>query len=154
MMDGDRTRRAGWALLIFVAVLAVGGIGLRTLYSSRGGRPVHRPLNAERLRVTGGGRADASRVVSAALFPDPRVQRAYRIAAAIPETLNKLYCWCGCIEGGMRSNLECFESEHAANCEVCLAGADVGWELRQKGVTDPAKVQQALDARYAPQRRS
>ena len=40
-------------------------------------------------------------------------------------TLNQLYCWCGCIERGMRSNLECFESEHAAQCDVCLAGAEV-----------------------------
>lgn len=88
-------------------------VGAETLITVYGGRQVTRPVNARGLRVTGRGRADATHVLPAAMFADARVQTAYRIAALIPATLNQLYCWCGCIERGMRSNLECFESEHA-----------------------------------------
>ena len=124
--------------------------GMTTMVTIYGGRHVARPVNAHGLRVTGRGRSDATHVLQAAMFSDLRVQRAYRIAALIPATLNRLYCWCGCIERGMRSNLECFESEHAAMCDICLAGAETAWDMHQKGITDPAKIQQVLDAHFAP----
>ena len=129
--------------------IAIAFSGLGALYMMRGGQ-VARPLNAHGLRVTGRGRSDASHVLPTAMFSDPRVRSAYRIAALIPATLNQLYCWCGCIERGMRSNLECFESEHASGCDICMAGAETAWEMRQKGITDPARIQQVLDARFAP----
>jgi hypothetical protein len=105
-------------------------------------------LNAQGLRVSGEGRSDASAVTPPELFDHPRVKEAYAIAQRIPETMNQLYCWCGCIERGMRSALECFESNHGANCDVCMGTAEIAWEMTQKGVTDPAEIQNAIDARY------
>lgn len=32
-----------------------------------------------------------------------------------------------------------------------MAGAETAWSMRQKGITDPAKIQHVLDARFAPQ---
>ena len=148
--NGRRYRAAGRGVLLYFGALLLFGVGLVWLNATH--RPGARPLNAQGLRVTGAGRADATRVLPAAKFANLRVREAYRIAAEIPATLNQLYCWCGCIERGMRSNLECFESEHAAQCDVCLAGAEVAWEMRQKGITDAAKIQQVLDARFAPHR--
>ena len=146
------TRRARWQLSLYLGALLAVGVGLPALFVAvaRTPRAVARSLDARGLRVSGAGRADATRVLPAALFSDARVQNAYRLAAQIPVTLNQLYCWCGCIERGMRSNLECFETTHASVCEICLAGAEVAWALKQQGVTDPARVQQVLDARYAP----
>lgn len=135
-------------LVLYLLALGLFGVGAQALYSTRARRVAAHPLNEKGLRVSGRGRADATRVLSAALFSDPRVKNAYRLAAEIPETLNQLYCWCGCIERGMRSNLECFESTHASVCDVCMAGAEIAWEMKQRGITDPAKVQQALDARF------
>lgn len=143
-----QSRAAGRGLLLYFGAFLLLVVGLVWLSTSH--RPVPRALNAEGLRVSGAGRADATHVLPAVMFANPRVREAYRIAAQIPATLNQLYCWCGCIERGMRSNLECFESEHAAQCDVCLAGAEVAWAMRQKGVTDPAQIQRALDARFAP----
>lgn len=142
---GRYGRYLGYSGLVFLAG------GLFWVNASHRSRAAH-PPNAQGLRVSNGGPADATRVLPATLFPDPRVKEAYRIAALIPATLNKLYCWCGCIERGMRSNLECFESEHAAQCDVCMAGAEVAWAMRGKGVTDAATIQRALDARFAPRR--
>lgn len=144
------SRAAGRGLLLYAGALLLFGVGLVWLNASH--RPVARPLNAQGLRVSGAGRADATRVLPASMFSNPRVREAYRIAAQIPATLNRLYCWCGCIERGMRSNLECFESEHAAQCDVCLAGAEVAWEMHQKGITDAAQIQRVLDARFASRR--
>lgn len=153
----SRYRAAGRRVGLYVAGLALFAVGLIVLQSRRDtprvGQPLNVPgLNASGLRVSGAGRSDATHVRPAARFSDPRVKRAYQIAAEIPEVLNKLYCWCGCIERGMRSNLECFESEHAVGCDVCLTGAEIAWEMRQRGITDPAKTQQELDARFAPKR--
>lgn len=149
--DGrGRFRGTGRGVVMYFAGLVLFAGGLIALQSIHEARHVARPLNAQGLRVSGAGRSDATHVRPAALFSDPRVKRAYQIAALIPEILNKLYCWCGCIERGMRSNLQCFESEHAAGCDVCLAGAEVAWEMRQQGITDPARIQHVLDARFAP----
>lgn len=136
------------SLLIYFMALGLFGVGVKALYRPGPRHAATRPLNEKGLRVSGEGRSDAARVLPAALFSNSRVKNAYRLAAEVPETLNQLYCWCGCIEQGMRSNLECFETKHASVCDVCMAGAEVAWEMKQQGITDPAKVQQVLDARF------
>lgn len=147
--SGDReTNRAARHLLLFVLVLGLVVVGIQVLNTTRGPLAGARPLNAQGLRVSGEGRSDASHVVPAARFSHQRARSAYHLAAQIPATLNQLYCWCGCIERGMRSNLECFETTHASVCDVCMAGAEIAWEMKQRGITDPAKVQQVLDSRF------
>ena len=146
--EGRLAKHTRRQLVLYLLALGLFGVGVQTLYSTRARHMATHPLNEKGLRVPGEGRADATRVLPAALFSDPRVKNAYRLAADMPETLNQLYCWCGCVERGMRSNLECFESEHASVCDVCMAGAEVAWEMKQRGLTDPAKVQQVLDARF------
>lgn len=141
-----QTRRQ---LLMYMVGVGLLGIGIPILLTAtRQRRVVASPLNEKGLRVSGEGRSNATRVLPAALFSDARVRNAYRLAAEMPETLNQLYCWCGCIERGMRSNLECFETDHAAHCDVCMAGAEIAAEMRERGITDPARVQQVLDARF------
>lgn len=142
-------RKARRQLIVYVIGVGLLGIGIPTLLTGTRHRLVSAtPLNEKGLRVSGEGRSDATRVLPAALFSDTRVRNAYRLAGEMPETLNQLYCWCGCIERGMRSNLECFETDHAAHCDVCMAGAEIAAEMRQRGITDPARIQQVLDARF------
>ena len=103
------------------------------------------------LRVSGDGRADASHVLDPGQFRVASVRDAYTIAHRIPETLNQLYCWCGCIDRGLhRSALECFESRHGADCTICVGTAVVAWSMTQRGVTDPAEIQREIDRRYDP----
>lgn len=132
-----------WPYLLFL-FLVVGGTGVAMMHLRAPGGE----LNAQGLRVSGEGRSDASHVTSPELFKQPRIKTAYTIAQQIPATLNQLYCWCGCIERGMRSALECFESTHAAACEVCLGTAEVAWEMMQKGVSDAGAIQKVVDQRY------
>lgn len=140
-------RDARRQLVMYAIGVGLLGIGIPTLLIATRHRPAAAtPLKG--LRVSGEGRSDASRVLPAATFSDARVRNAYRLAAEMPETLNQLYCWCGCIERGMRSNLECFETDHAAHCDVCMAGAEVADEMRRRGISDPIRIQQVLDARF------
>ena len=132
---------------VWPAVLLLGVFGMLTIMLINARAPGG-DQNAQGLRVSGEGRADASHVTTPELFNQPRVKEAYAIAQRIPETMNHLYCWCGCIERGMRSALECFESNHGANCDVCIGTAEIAWEMTQKGVTDPAEIQKSVDARY------
>jgi hypothetical protein len=107
-------------------------------------------LREDGLRIIPRGRSDASAVVPPELFDHPRVREAYAIAQKIPATLNQLYCWCGCIERmGHRSALECFESNHAAFCDVCLVNAEIAKGTIDRGVTDAGEIQKAIDARVA-----
>lgn len=106
-------------------------------------------LNEQGLRVSGDGRADASQVLEPHHFDAGAVRQAYAIAQRIPDTLNQLYCWCGCIDRGLhRSALECFESRHGASCNICVGTAQVAWAMMERGDTDPASIQRELDRRY------
>lgn len=107
------------------------------------------PADASGLRVVASGRSDASRVLAPERFRTAGVRDAYEIAHRIPETLNQLFCWCGCVSNGShRSALECFESAHAAECTICIANARIAWDMRQQGITDPGAVQRELDRRF------
>ena len=76
-----------------------------------------------------------------------RVRAAYAAAAAHPKLMDDLYCWCGCIESGMRSALECFEGLHAARCDLCIRVALTAADLASRGERDPGTVQREVDRR-------
>jgi hypothetical protein len=108
-----------------------------------------------------------SRRLGAATHPDPRVgvtaanvlpaetmglgyraAEAYRVAAAIPETLDGLYCHCRCKENFQhRSLLSCFESEHGASCDICIGEALIAAQMRAQGESLDA-IRRAIDAQY------
>jgi hypothetical protein len=112
-------------------------------------------LRPDGLRIIPSGRSDASHVLDPNRFSRPEVRHAYWVATQIPATLNQLYCWCGCENrGAHRSNLQCFEDEMAVNCDVCRGTAEIAYTLVQKGVTDAGRIQAAVDAKWAPGKRS
>ncbi|MCB0112572.1 MAG: hypothetical protein KDD84_00695 [Caldilineaceae bacterium] len=55
-----------------------------------------------------------------------RVQAAYRFAAANPDILAQIPCYCGCGPMGHESNYSCFwqktgvVEEHALGCGICV----------------------------------
>ena len=76
-------------------------------------------------------------VVPASRYADyPRVAEAYKMAAAVPETLDGVYCYCHCKESaGHYSLLDCFSSDHAAGCDVCMSEGTIVYKMVQKGST-------------------
>lgn len=108
-------------------------------------------LRGDGLRVLVSGREDASSVLDPQRFSQPEVRHGYWVATQIPALLNKLYCWCGCENRGVhRSNLQCFEDLMAADCQVCLGTAEIAYKMSQKGITDAATVQAAVDVVWQP----
>ena len=108
-------------------------------------------LRADGLRLVPSGRADASAVIDPASFEHPMSRELYGIAAEIPDVLNQLYCWCGCVKHGRhRSALACFEDRSAIGCGVCQETARIAWREMQRGVRDPARIQRAVDVEWAP----
>ena len=134
-----------WIITVCGLGLAVAVVGPLVRKQLRSGHaPVVHPT----------GRSDASQVLDPTRFRDPAPQRAYAIAQQIPATLNQLYCWCGCKEhSGHRALLECFESEHASQCNICMGEAVIASDMVRGGVTDVRKIQDAIDQSFAPGRR-
>ena len=79
----------------------------------------------------------ASDVVPAARYAgQPRARQAYRMAAAVPRVLDGLYCYCHCSQhSGHYSLLDCFASDHAAGCDVCMSEAEIAHERTREGAS-------------------
>jgi len=93
--------------------------------------------------------ADAAQVVPAARYASsPRVEQAYAVAAEIPAVLDGMFCYCYCHDNfGHYSLLDCFLSDHAATCGVCMDEALTAYEMtRQGGSLD--QIRAAVDQRY------
>ena len=77
-----------------------------------------------------------------------RVQDAYRMAAAIPNVLDGIYCYCACAEhSGHHSLHDCFTSEHGARCDICMSEAALAYRLTRDGASLD-EVRDAIDALY------
>lgn len=93
--------------------------------------------------------AGVNKVLDAARFDDPRVQAAYTAAKQYAHVLEELYCYCRCKENlGHRALVECFESDHASQCDVCMNEAVIAAKMTKEGRT-PKEIQKAIDALYA-----
>lgn len=63
-----------------------------------------------------------------------RVTEAYRFAAANPDVLSRIPCYCGCGSMGHTSNYDCFWQAdgvvdlHATGCGICV---DIAQDVRQ-----------------------
>jgi hypothetical protein len=96
--------------------------------------------------------ADASRpnrVLDPNGWTDPQIRRAYAAAKQYAHVLEQIYCYCRCKENiGHRALVECFESDHGANCDVCMTEAITVARMTEQGKT-PGEIQKAIDAYYA-----
>ena len=108
---------AGAAFLVLAVISQVGGTGAL--------HPTPRVVEM------------ASDVVPAARYAsEPRARQAYQMAAAVPGVLDGLYCYCHCSEhSGHYSLLDCFTSDHAATCDICMSEAEIAHEMTREGAS-------------------
>jgi hypothetical protein len=87
------------------------------------------------------------------------VQDAYRFAAANPEVLQQLPCYCGCGSMGHTSNYACYLAgqdaggalefdSHALGCSICVDITLDAMRLLKEGKTVP-EIKTYVDATYA-----
>lgn len=135
---------APWMMAACCGAMAI-AFGVTVLARDTGTRRIQAPA------VNPSGRSDASHVLDPARFRDPRPQQTYAIARQIPAVLNQLYCWCRCKENPRlrhRALLECFESDHASQCDICMTEAEIASRMVTRGVTDVRKIQREIDRWY------
>ncbi len=73
----------------------------------------------------------------------PSVERAYAVAAEIPGVLAQQPCYCHCDRMGHRSLLDCYASQHAAGCDVCLMEALFAGQMTRRGQS-PATIREEI----------
>jgi hypothetical protein len=87
------------------------------------------------------------------------VQEAYRFAAANPDVLSRIPCYCGCGMEGHKSNLDCYVKQtgadgsivfddHALNCGICVDIAHDVMLLLQEG-KNLKEIRTYIDTQYA-----
>jgi hypothetical protein len=92
--------------------------------------------------------AAPNRVLDPSQFADPKTAAAYAAAKSHAAVLEHIYCFCHCHENlGHRALIECFESDHGANCDICQTEATVAAKMADAGHS-AAEIQQAIDAYY------
>jgi hypothetical protein len=90
-----------------------------------------------------------NKVLDPAGFADQRVRTAYEAAKKYAHVLEEIYCYCRCKENiGHRALVECFETDHASHCDVCMNEAVIAARMTQDGKT-PKEIQKAIDTLYA-----
>lgn len=88
------------------------------------------------------------------------VQQAYQFAAANPDTMRQLPCYCGCGPIGHTSNYDCYVSEtgadgsvkkfdeHALGCSICVDITQDAMRLLKEGESI-ADIRVYVDTNYA-----
>ncbi len=87
------------------------------------------------------------------------VQEAYQFAAANPEVMKNIPCYCGCGNIGHTSNYSCYISNvddkgrftfdnHALGCSICVDITQDVMRLLREGKS-PQEARAAIDATYA-----
>lgn len=66
-------------------------------------------------------------------FSDKNVALAYQAAKEIPEVLAQQPCYCYCDRWGHRGLLDCFASNHAADCDICVTEALFAMQEHRNG---------------------
>jgi hypothetical protein len=78
----------------------------------------------------------------------PQAAEAYAAARNGPQVLDGVYCHCECAKHfGHRSLLTCFESDHGAQCDICIGEALLATELAARG-RSLADIRRAIDDRF------
>ena len=88
-------------------------------------------------------------MLSPTLFSDEKTRAAYQVAKDIPEVLEQLPCFCGCMTSfGHKNNLFCFKDQHGSGCNICQDIALDARKMHDQGVSI-AQIQDNIKAKYA-----
>ncbi|HEV8592056.1 MAG TPA: CYCXC family (seleno)protein [Pyrinomonadaceae bacterium] len=91
----------------------------------------------------------SSEVLSPALFDDERTRAAYQTAKDIPDVLDQLPCFCGCMTSfGHKNNLFCFKDQHGSGCTLCQDIALDARKMHDQGMPI-AQIQESIKAKYS-----
>ena len=76
-------------------------------------------------------------------------QAEYAIAQGKPELLAQLPCFCYCDRFGHGSLHDCYVTDHAVHCDVCLKEVIEADQMDKEGMT-PQEIRSLIVAKYHP----
>ncbi len=107
------------------------------------------------LRTTGESAEESRAAVKRAqtlppeMFTDPAAREAYQAAKEVPEVLEQLPCFCGCMTSfGHKNNLFCFMDEHGSACTICQNIAVDARNMHKDGLSIE-RIKETIVAKYA-----
>ena len=123
-------------ILGLVAILIIAGIAWNSLRGSK---------ESSEQSVA----ALSAEVLSPTLFNDEKTRASYQVAKDIPEILEQLPCFCGCMTSfGHKNNLFCFKDQHGSGCEICQDIALDARKMHDQGMSI-AQIQDNIKSKYA-----
>jgi hypothetical protein len=88
-------------------------------------------------------------VLSPTIFNDEKTRASYQVAKDIPEVLEQLPCFCGCMTSfGHKNNLFCFKDQHGSGCTICQDIALDARRMHDQGMPI-AQIQDNIKAKYS-----
>jgi Protein of unknown function with PCYCGC motif len=125
--------------LTIAAVLILAGIAWVSLRSTNEPQPTEQSVENPK----------AAGVLSPALFTDEKARAAYQTAKDIPEVLEQLPCFCGCMMNmGHKNNLFCFMDQHGSVCDICEDIALDARAMHDKGLPVD-QIRENIRGKYA-----
>lgn len=79
----------------------------------------------------------------------PHARTAYEVARKKPRLLAQLPCFCYCDRFGHKSLHDCYASNHAEECDVCMREALEADQMDSQGMT-PQEIRAAIIAAHHP----
>ena len=126
-------------ILGIVAITVLAGIGWVYLRDTREANDQTAEYSA----------ALSAEVLSPTIFNDEKTRAAYQVAKEIPEVLEQLPCFCGCLTSfGHKNNLFCFKDQHGSGCNICQDIALDAKKMHDQGAPI-AQIQDTIKAKYA-----
>jgi hypothetical protein len=118
--------------IVVLGVIALGGVTLGAVYKIHAAN-------------------DTPAASTLTLNPDQfsgDVRKAYIVARDHPELLAQLHCYCGCEQqDGHKSLLDCYRTNHATSCDICVGEAISAGKLADAGMPVD-QIREALHQRY------
>ena len=134
------SRKAVRAVAIWILALVAVGLGAFLLRQRAGLLPWQRVppyyVSAERAKPF-------PKTLPPSAFSTPKMVRAYEIAQRIPEVLVQLPSYCVFVRRHHHSLLQCFTTDDAVRCEVCVKEAYLADEMDRAG-NAPSAIRAAI----------
>ncbi len=80
----------------------------------------------------------------------PAAKASYVVAQNDPKLIAQLPCFCYCERWGHTSLHDCFVTEHAETCDICMKEALHADQLSKQGMS-PQEIRETIVAQFRPQ---
>jgi len=144
-----RPTRLAVSALVALALAFAAPTAVRAQHHAHGEAAPSRPAAAPRVKHP----TPRPGITAEGVLPDEaveeRAREAYQKARLVPQVLDGIHCHCDCHRRHpeLHSLLDCFKSQMAARCIICLGAAELAADLHGQGKS-LEEIRKAIDKQY------